>query len=279
MPSNLFRWNYGLRYCCSVLIMYLGLPSLALRQSNTAFAVSQLFSQGEPGFHAETYNPDSLLQRRNRFNYSSQFSNSYWAKGNILSVTDDADGVGDLVVPNTTLGAHTITNASAASAGASCALTVRAKAGGYDYILLQVGNGGVYFDVANGAIGTNIPSTSSAYTPTIAAAADAPGYYDCVVTLTSALSAAISIQVAEGNGNNSYAGNGVSGVYLARAQIEWNTTTPTTYQAVTDWYTEYLAARYRRLQLRGAGLHLWLVSRRRRLRHHSQVLHHRRHFR
>lgn len=166
--------------------------------------------------------------RRNRLTYSSQFGNAAWTRTNILSVTEQADGVGDLVVPNTTNGSHALQQ-NAASSGVDNAIVIRAKAGGYNWISVQVGASIVaYFNVGTGATG----ATASGFTSSIVSADDAAGYYDCTLAGVAANSNFL-VFAAQANGVTNFAGDGTSGVYLARAQLEWNTTTPSAYQEVT----------------------------------------------
>jgi hypothetical protein len=206
---------------------------LLTRLSQIAFAVSALFAAGEPGAHFEAYNPDSLLLRRNQLTYSSQLSNAVWLRTNIQAVTDNADGVGDLMVPNATVGFHAVQQ-SIANVGGPNVGVARVKAGGYSWIAIQLGASICYFDIGNGVVGA-----VNQLNGTIAAAADAPGYYDCFVSAVPSNNNFI-VYTATGNGVASHAGDGVSGIYIARAQVEWYTSTPSAYQEVTDWNTEYV---------------------------------------
>jgi hypothetical protein len=206
-----------------------------------SFAPHRLFQGAEQGFFFEAENPDKLLKRRNRLTYSSKFDNTTgWTRGQILSVTADADGVGDLVVPNTTAGVnHTLAQASAAPTGGQCVAVVRAKAGGYNWLLVQINSGGYFFDVSTGAVGSAV-GTTGYLTPTIAAAADAPGYFDITVPVSAAPGTTITLYLANANNGNVFTGDGTSGVYIARAQLEWNTTTAGEYQEVaTTWEDKY----------------------------------------
>lgn len=215
--------------------IHLGIRSL-LFSNPRRFTVYDLFRANEPGFHFETYDPNSLLQRRNRLTYSSQFSNAAWTRGAILSVTENADGVGDLVVPNATSTQHSLSQA-VASVGVSNAVTVRAKAGGYNFLQIGfVGAGSVWFNLSAGTVG----SVGAGASGSIVAAGG--GYYDCTAVAASPTGATASIYVTNADGFTTFAGDGVSGIYVARAQLEWNTTTPGEYQEVTDWNTEYIAA-------------------------------------
>lgn len=219
---------------------------LLTRLSQVAFAVSMLFAAGEPGANFETYNPDSLLQRTNFVTYSDQFDNAAWTKLN-ATVTADADGTADKIVPNTTNAQHTISQTGVVVAGAPGVVMTRVKPGGYSWIALQIGGAFVYFDIANGAIGATSNGTG-----TITPSLDDPGYYDCAVRPTNGVlaSSEVTIYVATGSGASGFAGDGVSGIFVRRIQANRNTLVPVTYQKVTDWNTEYLAAA-------GSRVHMW----------------------
>ena len=198
----------------------------------------RLFTFGTSVGWAHWYDdPNTLYRRRNRLTYSSQFSNAAWARTNILSVTDNADGVGDLVVPNTTNSTHILVQV-ACVVGASHVLVVRAKAGGYNHIAFTAGTPTGYANINAGTGGT----VSGGATVSVSAASDAPGYYDCTFTFV-ATSANCTLYVANADGSPSYAGDGTSGIYLARAQLETYTTTASEYQDVpTTWEQAYLDA-------------------------------------
>lgn len=202
------------------------------------WTVQDLFRASEPGVHFETYDPNTLLRRRNRLTYSSQFSNAAWTRSNILSITDNADGVGDLVVPDTTAATHRLLQNAAVIVGNSAVAKVRAKPGGYNWIVINLGNFLGYFNVSAGTVGT----VTAGATALIEAATDASGYYDCTVAVPATSVATFVLHATNADATLVFAGDGTSGVYLARAQLEWNTTTASEYQEVTDWNTEYMAA-------------------------------------
>lgn len=182
-------------------------------------------------------NPDALLRRRNWLTYSSQFDNAAWVRVRILSVTANADGVGDLVVPTTANSTHAIVQ-SPVVPGVPAAMTVRAKAGGYNWVAIQLGStGAAYVNVSTGTAG----STTSGYSISTPVSAGS-GYYDFTVSRTDPNVTSAYIFVANADGGASFTGDGTSGIYIARAHLDTYTTTPSAYQEVTDWTDDYMAA-------------------------------------
>lgn len=175
------------------------------------------------------YNPTTLAakgllieeQRTNNLLYSEAFSEPVWTT-NQVTVSVDATAApsnsvtADKLIPNTNNGAHNI-YASFTYAAAAYTLSIFAKAAGYSWLKLGsmfTGNG-VYFDVANGVIGT----ADAGHTATITAAAN--GFYRCTVTWTASAGGDLpGLYVANANGSNSFAGDGTSGIYVWGAQLE-----------------------------------------------------------
>lgn len=208
--------------------------AVAVLMSGSAFRPQHLFGSSEPGVHFETYDPNTILARRNRLTYSSDFTNAAYTRVAVLGVTSNADGTGDLVVPTTANSQHYVSQGNC-SIGVSNTCTVRAKQGGYSWLGVQIGGQLGLFDLATGALG----GASAGVTHSITAVGN--GYYDCTVTGVPTTST-MALIVCNGNTSAAFAADGTSGVYLARAQLEWNTTTASEYQEVTDWNTEYMAA-------------------------------------
>lgn len=236
------------------------LRSPLARAIGDAFAVSQLFATGEGGFSFETYDPASLVQRRNLLTYSEQADNPAWATGaGIASVTPDAT-----LAPDGTITAALLTEDTATTglrrrfmpavnfvAGKTYVVSSYAKPNGRNISLAfpsgNFGPSGVTFDVMNGRIGTVVPGTL-AYG--IEPAAN--GFYRCWCSAlcttggNSVTSFFLNNNVAQGPGGNSYTGDGVSGAYVWGAQVEVGSA-PSAYQKITDWNTEYMAAALERI--------------------------------
>jgi hypothetical protein len=160
---------------------------------------------------------------KNRFGNPSNFNGSAWGKTNI-TVTTKADGLGDLIVPTTTSGLHEV-HQTISIVGTVNSMTVRAKAGGFSWLGIQIGsNGNAYFDLVNGVTGT----VTFGFTASITPVSGMAGYYDCIVTGTVNANQNAFAFICNGNGSTSFAGDGTSGVYIAQAQHELGS--PTTYE-------------------------------------------------
>lgn len=193
--------------------------STSITITATSNSTTATFTLGQfavlPGTHLTqatgTAKP-TLSARVNLLLASNDFTSASWVKTNILSTTADADGIGDLVIPSTANATHAVTQ-SPVTAGVPTVMHVRAKANGYNWLAIQLGStGAAYVNISSGAAG----SASSGYsisTPVVAGS----GYFDFTVTRTDPTSTAASIFVANADGGASFAGNGTSGVYLARA--------------------------------------------------------------
>lgn len=206
--------------------------------TRTAFAVQQLFAAGEPGGHFEVYDPNTLLARRNRLDYSEDFSNSAWEKNGATASYDSGENA-YLIVPSTENVLHYIRQTKNLP-GVPNTYTMRLKAAGYRWVIFgQASNYGVYFDVQDGVVGSifGVGATAS-----IVPVDGMPGFFDCTATLPSPTNSNFFLFIAEANADISFAGDGVKGVYVAHAQIEWGVTERSPYQKVTDWNTEFIAA-------------------------------------
>jgi hypothetical protein len=183
---------------------------------------------------------------QNLFTRSQQFS--FWASvGGASNVTGtdnastapDGTSTATNVVPNTTNGLHRtyspLTNT--VSSGAVYTMTLYAKANGYRYLFVNASNLGMsaVFDVQDGNV-TNGVSTSA----TITAVTGATGWYKLVLVGTATVTAIPAIyyqfQSSYALGDQSFAGNGTSGILMWGAQLEFgstaNTYIPTTTTAV-----------------------------------------------
>jgi len=181
----------------------------------------------------------------NLFNRSQAFS--YWCGGGSANVTgtDNASTAPDgtttatNIVPNTTNGLHRTYSpiTASVSSGATYTMSVYAKANGYRYLFLNCGNtaGTAVFDVQAGTV-TNGTATSA----TITAVSGATGWYRLVITGNATISTVPplywQIQSTYALGDQSFAGDGTSGILLWGAQLEFgtvaNTYVPTTTTAI-----------------------------------------------
>jgi len=162
-------------------------------------------------------------QSTNLVTYSSDFSNASWVKSG-LSVTDNTiispDGTlnaAKLVEENQS-GGKNITGISF-SASTTNTFSVYAKASEREWILVYFnggGNGGYYFDVKNGVIGTKVGSNTG--TPLIEDVGN--GWYRCSITHLSSSSSNVQLYIAQDDNVFSYQGDGTSGLYTWGAQLE-----------------------------------------------------------
>ena len=125
----------------------------------------------------------------------SDLNNATWQKTDIVSVTSNAangpngDAIADKVIPSTASSSnHNISDLSLTTTAASWTFRARAKANGYNYLELIIGNSTGYtkyytmtFDLSNGTTGT---SRSATYTGTAAIVALGDGWYRCSITVT-----------------------------------------------------------------------------------------------
>lgn len=214
-----------------------------------------LFGRGEAGAHFEAYNPSDLVARRNFLLWSEQLDNAAWAKSN-SSITPDATTAPDGSVTADKLveasGAATPHFVSFAGAGAylgSGTATLYVKAAGRDMCALGLlQSGGLQYaaiaDLTAGTIAVNSVDLGSQYSApaAFAIAAVGGGWFRVTVTQSTTIGwAGVRIYPVSRSAGMTYAGDGVSGIYVWGAQIEKGAVA-TTYQRVTDWTTEYLAA-------------------------------------
>lgn len=219
------------------------------------FSVANLFRMGEQGGVYYPDDPNSLLRRRNRLTYTQDFSNAVWLKarctasppsGGFTTVTEDAS----------VSASHCWYRAAeAAPVGTYGVYTIRVKKSVTRNFALWVGS------TANNPIdgfrrGINL-STGALMAPVI----DGSGVVEVstVVTEHDATTWLVTcvMQIATGGtafgilhclvnglvtGNIFYTGDGTSSIQAGYAQLETYTTTPSAYQPVTDWNTEYMAA-------------------------------------
>jgi hypothetical protein len=92
------------------------------------------------------------------------------------------------------------------------------KAGGYSWAILYAAgvNQGVYFDLANGVVGSSFigAPTSSSITPV------GNGWYRCSITFTATTGTAARVYASSANTVSTFAGDGTSGIFLWGSQLE-----------------------------------------------------------
>ena len=163
---------------------------------------------------------------KNLLGYSQDFSDAAWTKSN--SSIDATPVVGPFgylgamkLVENTVAGEHNLSEAITYTAGTPYTLSVYAKAGERNFVVLSYGSGAfgaatrAYFNLATGVVGTTVNS------PTTSIVSIGGGWYRCSITKTATVSAAANTIINETstNGVLSYTGDGSSGIYIFGAQL------------------------------------------------------------
>ena len=163
--------------------------------------------------------PSLLLepQRTNLVLRSEEFSNASWTKS-FATITDNVttapDGTmtADKLVDEATLNQHRINQTTTSAIGTNT-FSVFAKKSEKDSILLRVGLSGAYFDLTNGTA-----SGASGVTTSIVNYGN--GWYKCSIVRTSTVANEIvRINLAIGL-NDTYLGDGTSGLFIWGAQLE-----------------------------------------------------------
>lgn len=138
----------------------------------------------------------------------------------------DGSLTADKIVETVDNNQHFVYQNYAPSNGQVCTLSVYAKAAERTWISMQGGGtGGIWFNLSNGTIGTNL---GGGFTGTIENAGN--GWYRCSISGTWT-SQTNYILIRPSDGGYSYTGDGTSGLYLWGAQLEFGSTM-TSYQRV-----------------------------------------------
>ena len=164
-------------------------------------------------------------QSTNLITQSELFSDASWVKTGLTvnsnsAISPDGNSNASKLVEANQSGGKNISGISF-SASTTNTFSVYAKASEREWILLYFnggGNGGYYFDVKNGVIGTGLGSNTG--TPLIEDVGN--GWYRCSITHLASSSSNIQIYIAQSDNAFSYRGDGTSGVYIYGAQLEQN---------------------------------------------------------
>jgi hypothetical protein len=170
---------------------------------------------------------------------SQTFNTSPWANANLLTINQtattapDSTSTGNSFIPDTSTNVHRVTVGVSVTSGVTYTASVYAKANGYNYLYFNafvLFNAHTTFNVSTGVI-----TTTGAGTATITSAGS--GWYRCTITGTATATQTINLNIQVNSTqtlatDDTFAGNGTSGVYFWGAQLE---TSPTvhTYQVTT----------------------------------------------
>jgi len=170
-------------------------------------------------------------QRTNLITYSEDFSQSYWTKtGTTVEsgfVSPNGTENSYKLKEDTSTGLHLVKPPNSSFASNIYTLSVFAKYNGRVLQIASTSTGGHYanFDLLNGVIGNIGGSTANVTMTEIS-----NGWYRCSMTTTSNMNTAIinTVQSATSVYQESYTGDGTSGIYIFGAQVE-NGSYPTSY--------------------------------------------------
>jgi hypothetical protein len=206
------------------------------------------WAQGQPRVEMVDLDGDGLRetpglllegQRTNLLLRSEEFDNASWTKAN-STVTANADRAPDgnttadrLVEDTTGSVPHSVSQAVTATADATYALSVFAKAGTRTWIALEIADSATganrvrcNYDLSTGALGTaRSAGTGSGAVGRIEALAD--GWYRCILTgkvgsAVTAITPKVYLATGDGDAAMTYTGDGSSYVRLWGAQFEDN---------------------------------------------------------
>jgi hypothetical protein len=175
-------------------------------------------------------------QRTNLFQYSEEFNNAYWNKGNAAgtvtanqAVAPDGATTADLYQEDTASSGRYLVRSIAFTGGTSYTVSCWAKqapgATRYLGIVLPAGAFGVNTNASFTLSGTGSFAIAVSGTNTSAQIQSFPnGWYRCTLasqaTATASAGVQIRLSASATSGVGSYAGDGSSGIYLWGAQLE-----------------------------------------------------------
>ncbi len=162
----------------------------------------------------------------NLITYSEDFSQSYWTKtgSSVTSgfISPYGTATAYSLIEDTSTGVHLVKPPNSSFASNIYTLSVYAKYNGRVLQIASTSTGGHYanFDLLNGVIGNIGGSTANVTMTEIS-----NGWYRCSMTTTSNMNTSVinTVQSATSVYQESYTGNGTSGIYIFGAQVEQQT--------------------------------------------------------
>jgi len=181
-------------------------------------------------------------QRTNVLKYSEQFDSSDWGKNNVtvtsnLTIAPDGQLTGDLIVPTTFSGEHTVVGSGMPLAPVATAETysVFVKPGGYSFVGIRVNISSTWTTAFFNVLTGTVVSAGAGLTASIVPAAN--GWFRCILTYSNRTANGVQVIPSNNGSSVSFIGDGTSGVYLWGAQAESGsfatTYIPTTTTSVT----------------------------------------------
>jgi hypothetical protein len=174
---------------------------------------------------------------RNLLKYSQQFDNAAWSRarsnvtGNVTTAPDGTSTADKLFEDGTAANTHLTIQAVTGFAGLEMTYSIHAKQAGRTWLYVRYNDNetgkGAYFDLENGAVGT----VDSGVSGKIQALSD--GWYRCIITRTITSLVNVNLFLAEADNDNTYSGDGTSGIYIWGAQLEQGSVART-YYPTTD---------------------------------------------
>ena len=192
------------------------------------------------------YDFSKMASSTNLLQYSNDVSNSYWNGNNIptrvvTTATYDPNGTQTAckITPSSSNANQEVFELGGFTAIAGYyTMSIHAKAAGYNFLGMVVGNGtvsasGAFFNLSTGSIG----STASGVTTTMTSIGN--GWYRCSVTKNLLAGARFAWFMAMPNNGSSdtFAGDGASGIYVYGPQLEYGVQIPGAYTATTTMPT------------------------------------------
>lgn len=222
---------------------------LALTRASTATYVNSsglvttaAIDEARFDYNPVTLESEGLLLERastNLFQYSSDIDNVYWSYSAAAIGTGFTSPSGSTdaksIKGDNTLNIHQFYRAVTVTSGAAYTLSIFAKAGANNFVILNLSdstNRRTWFNLATGLVGTVEPGTTASIT------SYGNGWYRCSVSrVVDSTSSVLVFNSAISDGASTYTGSNVDDTYVWGAQLEISTTgvgNPTSYIPTTS---------------------------------------------
>lgn len=238
--------------------MQIGLNNLGLTGMPVPFSPLTWFLGGEQGGVYESYDPNQIVQRRNLLTWSEDLTNAAWVKTELTTPSAPVAGY-TKIVESVNNGPHSATQSAVKGylTGQYANVYARVKTGGERRFLsvdMQNGpvwggtNPGLKIDLQTGTI----VALGTALNPNILAlgGGEFAVWFSALVVAAGTSGARATLYDATGS-TSIYVGDGASGAFVGflHAEVSAAPINPPSYQKVTDWTSEYLAAGGSRVSL------------------------------